>query len=203
MGPILAEKPFDSESAQARNRFLLVKGRFGTGKSILGLQLAWEIASRGGLVWFLPMEQTVNDCLQTIHSFTPSYKGVAPQIVRNTRQVAALMKSESSSNGALIFLPEIKTSLEELLGFVREHAYGLGSYSLRVVIVDPINSVYQSDDAIDATKRDKLLSNLRNVLDGGSNLVVVAEEHQAKADSKLACSPAASIRYGDKAFRRI
>jgi hypothetical protein len=67
-GLMLAEAPADDVEHRITGRTVLTTGRFGTGKSLLALQVALEVARKGGVAWFMPMEQTAEECLYALES---------------------------------------------------------------------------------------------------------------------------------------
>jgi ABC-type multidrug transport system fused ATPase/permease subunit len=84
-------------------RTIAITGESGCGKTTLGLQLAHEVAQKGGLVWYMPLEQSINECLYILRSYhnegNYSYK-----IGKTFKEAESILQENNKEKGALIFL---------------------------------------------------------------------------------------------------
>jgi len=156
-------------------RTVLILGRFGTGKSLLSLQLAVEVARKGGLAWVVPLEQSAEECLYTLESIRALPNDGSVVIATDIVKATEVLQEKSNNRGALIFLKSAKDSYDEFLATFSENAKLMQQYDLRLVCVDPINSIYRKESSV--TKlRDITLKMVEQIEQTGTNLILVAEE---------------------------
>jgi KaiC/GvpD/RAD55 family RecA-like ATPase len=171
-----AAEESESDDNFIGGRTVLILGRFGTGKSLLSLQLAVEVARKGGLAWVVPLEQSAQECLYTLESIRALPDDGSVEVATDIVNAVELLQKKTDERGALIFLKSGKDSYDDFLKTFSENAKLMKQYHLRLVCVDPINSIYRKESSI--TKlRDMSLKMVEQIEQTGTNLVLVAEEN--------------------------
>jgi KaiC/GvpD/RAD55 family RecA-like ATPase len=139
-----------AESAQPiGGRTILITGPYGTGKSTLTLQMAIEVARKGGVTLIAAMEQTPEECLFSLEALGVSTRSKSFDTVHEIRDAMPLLTQPYDGKGVLAFLPipgppRGSDSVEKFKVFcsaVEDRLAWLGKFPLRLLIVDPINSV--------------------------------------------------------------
>jgi len=130
-------------------RVVLCAGPFGSGKSLLALQLAVDVARKGGIAWFMAMEQSAEECLYALESLGISTE--EPSVFRvvhgNLSDSYLTLTSPSRDLGALVFLrpgPE-PGDYAKFLENAGTHLRWMSEYPLRLLVVDPVNAFIQPD----------------------------------------------------------
>lgn len=179
-GLILAEEPDHqgrSDTERLPGRTVLIMGRFGTGKSLLSLQLAAEVARKGGLAWIMPLEQTREECLYMLESMGALPLDESVIIATDIVSAAKVLQRKREDQGAIILLKTIKDSYDDFLATFTENARQMSKYPLRLISVDPVNSVHRGDDSVPTTLlRDKMMEMIDKVKQSGTNVMLIAEE---------------------------
>lgn len=174
-GLMLAEQQPALAGQQLGGRTVLVKGRFATGKTLLSLQLAVEVARKGGLCWLMPLEQAATEYLYLLRSMGAVIDDSAVVIATDI-EAALKVLDEPRRAGAIIILKTVKTSFEAFLKAFVDNARQMQKYPLRLIGVDPINSVIPNRPH-DATElRARTWQMLEEVKEQGTNVMLVAEE---------------------------
>jgi len=124
-----------------RGRTVLIKGRFGTGKTLLSLLLAVEVARKGGIAWVIPLEQSAEECLYTLESMGALPNDPPLFIADNPNTTAEVLDKVTGEAGVLIILKKSRDSLDDFLVTLEEDAKQMSGYPLRMISVDPINSI--------------------------------------------------------------
>jgi KaiC/GvpD/RAD55 family RecA-like ATPase len=129
-------------------RVVLVIGSFGSGKSLLSLQMAVEVARKGGVAWVMALEQTDEECLYSLESIGVSTKDPSMRVYRGlTESFQAFFRiSGAPAQGALVFLrPEHgdKPYFSEFLSQVQDQLKFMSRYPLRLLVIDPVNALGQ------------------------------------------------------------
>ncbi len=175
-GGLMLTDAFDSSDASRMDgRTVLILGRYGTGKTLLSLQLAAEVARKGGLAWLMPLEQTANEYLYTMESM-----GVLPKdnsVLISTDVTSALDILQRSRNGcgALIILTTIRDSFADFLSNFAENAAMMQQYSPRLLCVDPFNSIYRNSTAAINELRAQMMETIMGIKQSGTNILLVSE----------------------------
>lgn len=157
-------------------RTILIKGRFGTGKSLLSMQLAVEVARKGGVAWIMPQEQTAEECLYTLESMAVLPRDDSVIIAKTGPEALTALRQRDSNRGALIIVNAVsKESFSAFLEAFADKARRTRLYPLRVVSVDPINSISRHDQE-PAELRALVFEKLNEVREAGTNVIFVAEE---------------------------
>jgi KaiC/GvpD/RAD55 family RecA-like ATPase len=179
---LLLGQPRRGDRDELPGRMILVTGPFGAGKSLLSLQIAVEVARKGGVALFLLMEQTPDECLFMLESIGSLRDDGAMDVATDNERAAELLLSPRDGRGALIILrlSKVKDSLERFLIELTRAASqiiadGAHPFPLRIVVVDPINSVYMGK-ANTERLRSRMLQVFQRIRVKGTNLLLVAEE---------------------------
>lgn len=190
-GLLLGEEPSFAEGDRIKGRIVLATGRFATGKSLLALQIAVEVAQKGGVAWILALEQSVEECLYTLQTMRVLPNDGSIAIARNTssafdllhesdRQTHEAGKEEKSSStpnrGALIFVKAEKTSYENFLEILHEPAEWMQRYPFRLIVVDPINAINKGSSPDLGKLRIETLRIFEKIKDSGTNVWLNAED---------------------------
>jgi KaiC/GvpD/RAD55 family RecA-like ATPase len=170
-------------------RKVLVVGRYGSGKSLLSLEVAVEVAKKGGVAWVMPLEQPVAECLYSLAAVGryPDRKFV--RIETNPVHAAVALRDVNDDRGLLIFVDDIKESYELFLQSLQENGQLLAKhrakFPLRLIVVDPINAVFRKRDLAVAQLRGDTLRALDDVARANTNVWIVTED---KSDRELTFS---------------
>lgn len=171
------------ESLPGRNemtpggRVVVIKGRFGTGKSILSLQLAWEVARKGGASWVMPMEQSAEECLRALEGVIAHQEERTARIVVRSPDIGNMLSDGSGAAGAMLILGSIRESYNDFLDVLGRHSEKLRRAPLRLICIDPINSIYQTDETPNPSSRKQTLDALNEIKANGTNVLIVSEEN--------------------------
>ncbi|HKQ69244.1 MAG TPA: ATPase domain-containing protein [Polyangiaceae bacterium] len=188
-------------AGKTTGRAILIKGRFGSGKSLLTSQLAMSVVAKGGLAWVMAMEQPADDYLYTLASFGLFPTDRESPIATTAPRAAALIEEratdEASELGALVILSSVRDSFEQFLAVFENNGLTPATHPLRVLCVDPVNSIYRSLGAPHASsteapdggggadwrelpsvmQRKRFLDAITLVKANGTNVILVAEEN--------------------------
>jgi KaiC/GvpD/RAD55 family RecA-like ATPase len=159
-------------------RSILLQGRYGTGKSALCLQLSWEVARKGGVAWVMPIEQTPEDCIRVLHTLGDNTTVPGVNIVTQPSDMTANWKE-----GALIILPTLKESYDDFLTILEHSSKTMAHYPLRLLVIDPINSIHKFSKSGLTERRSQTFETLDKLKSHGTNLLIVSEEHSSDAEA--------------------
>jgi KaiC/GvpD/RAD55 family RecA-like ATPase len=160
-------------------RTVLTVGRFGTGKSLLALQMSLEVARKGGLVWVMALEQSAEECLYALESIGHSPDPKLVETITDSRAAARFLSEAIPGRGALIFLgKEVKESRDlfhtALLANARLMAEHRSKFPLRLIVVDPITAIPASPK-LRIQNRTDALKTLDAITNEGTNIWLVGE----------------------------
>lgn len=176
-GIMLSESLESSRRTRIKGRSILTVGRFGTGKSLLSLQIAAEVARKGGIVWVIAFEQTAEECLFALESVCGLPDDGTVAVARTNEEAAQLLTSRKEGRGAIIFLRPSGDGLGE---FVDDFSATIRSmlkyesYPLRLAIVDPMNAIVR--EAPVGKLRSQTFRMLEEAKTGGVNIWLIAED---------------------------
>ncbi len=163
-------------------RTISIMGECGSGKSLLSLQLAIDVASKGGIAWLILMEQTIEECLYSIESLCAYSNRESFEIVTNLGELAEAFKYKkiNINRGCLsIQRPSHNQSFEEFLNDISEFTTNLSiENDLQLLIVDPINSFKQKEKNSDENLlnlRNYTVEKIKQLKKIGTNILFVAE----------------------------
>jgi KaiC/GvpD/RAD55 family RecA-like ATPase len=174
-GLMLTERTQEADSDALGGRTVLVMGRYGTGKSLLSLQLAVEVARKGGAAWVIPLEQSAQECLYSLEAMRSLPTDQSIIVAADVLSKDVLLKGENDDRGALIILKTVKDSFDDFLATIVENAKQIERYPLRLVVADPINSVSRKTNVI-TQLRSQTLEMFEEMKLTGTNVLLVAEE---------------------------
>lgn len=159
-------------------RKVLVVGRYGSGKSLLSLQMAVEVARKGGAAWVMSLEQPAEECLYALAA-VGQYPDRRFVRIETNPVDAALALKEEKDRGLLLFVDNIKDPFESFLESLTQNATLLAKYGdkylLRLIVVDPINAVFRKRETL-VELRDKTLKSLDEVVKNNTNVWIVSED---------------------------
>jgi len=167
---------------RAPGRVIVVRGPFGSGKSILSLCIAAEVARKGGLASIIPLDDTMS----AIESYLANFNLL--EGLRPTRGGAGDTHETPGAGGRLDIKHrrDLRKSCRELFVELRKQATSSdtsakGGAPLKLLVLDPINSVFGLEGG-PAVVRDELGKLIDDVREGGANLLIVAErDHDSQS----------------------
>jgi KaiC/GvpD/RAD55 family RecA-like ATPase len=132
-------------------RSVLCIGPFGSGKTLLSLQIAVEVARKGGVAWIIAFEQTEEECLYSLEAIgVTTFHRTFRVVTGGLTESFLALSDPSPTTGALVFLrPSEFTSDDEptdyfkFLNLTRERLSWMARYPLRLLVVDPVNAIAQ------------------------------------------------------------
>ncbi len=184
-------------------RAVVTLGPFGSAKSLLSLQMAVEVARKGGIAWVMPLEQSAEECLYTLESMGCIQDDAPFCRATTVPEAIELLEHPVHDKGALILLRTVKEKFEDFLVTFDENVRLMKKYPLRLIIVDPISAMSQGGSGPITEKRGRMLRMFESVKREGTNIWLVAEEglpseempyEQNIADTVIRLS--AEIRHG-------
>ena len=203
-GVLLVDAP-DPETADAATgvrsqpiggRTVLVTGPYGTGKSTLTLQVALEVARKGGVALVAAMEQTTEECLYAVERLGVPTHSPRFRTVNDLREAMPTLLAPYDGRGALVFLPlrgsQDQTSpviadakaapaaqpVDIFVQEIRDRLNWMKRYPLRLLIIDPVNSVLEDDPVHQLDRRQKLVEVFGEAKRAGINTWLIAERNQ-------------------------
>jgi KaiC/GvpD/RAD55 family RecA-like ATPase/ABC-type glycerol-3-phosphate transport system substrate-binding protein len=195
-GILLAEGDEHARIKGLNGRTILIIGRFGTGKTLLSLQLAVEVARKGGLAWVMPLEQTAKEYLYILESMRLLPPEGSIRIATEPSQAYDVLNNRDEHRGALIFLKTIKDSYDDFLSTFKENAEKMKQYPLRLICVDPINSIAGREGRSLTHLRAQFNETIDAIEKAGTNVMLVAEEERdIHSDTK---TPGSELSFEEK-----
>lgn len=200
-GLLLAENfAADKHKAEPGGRVIVVRGRFGTGKSTLALLIGAEVARKGGFVWYYSIEESVRQRCRALESMMAN-EGRELFLIRDLpSEVSELLEERKKTRkanphwrtgqGAFAFYTASAVTYDSLLKPLDVACCILVDYEepLTLMVVDPLNAVLRStDDEPVKTSRARLRANTVEILtaarkSGVNVLLVCEEETEAEKD---------------------
>ncbi|MEN6428070.1 MAG: ATPase domain-containing protein [Phycisphaerales bacterium] len=177
-GGLMLTENSSSGGLQLPGRTVLVTGRPGTGKSLLSLQLAIEVAQKGGLAWVMPLEQSVHECLYVLRSILPARSWADIRVAGDSQATERVLLEPSNGKGTLIILKTLKESFESFLSALSANADRIKDYALRLIVVDPINSVISSSGESLTALRGQLVDTITKIESKGTNVLLIGEDNK-------------------------
>lgn len=181
-GLALSDSLFDSSGYGGRplGRACLIKGRFGTGKTLLALQLCAEVARKGGAARFNALEQPSAECAYFLRSMGALDDALGLSVVTTPYDLedhTQRQRSSTDTRGVLALLDAPKESHEIFLSSLENDASNLNGFPLRLVAMDPLNSVFRErGDGNYAKLRAEFFDSIVKLKDQGTNVLFVSEE---------------------------
>jgi len=185
-GIALADSARPGVPTSINGRIILIRGRFGTGKSSLALGIAAEVARKEGLAWVMPFEQTSRDCrhyLESMSSYSTTGHSLPVQKVgelvrileRNVEQDNEDAPDEKTA-GVIVILQTRQDDLDVVFDRLADRAEATNKFGLRLLVVDPINSILGWDSPDASEVRMRIMKRIERIKRAGANLIMVAED---------------------------
>ncbi|MEM8671120.1 MAG: ATPase domain-containing protein [Planctomycetota bacterium] len=166
--------------SQRPGRSILIKGRFGTGKSLLQLQIAASVARKGGVAWINAFEQSSAELLFSLESVggTPPLSEAA---IATSVEAAKKHLREKDGRGLLVIVGGANSDISLLLQQLEADSETISSKELQLLCVDPLSSVQFSRGESNAEhRRQQLYQALDSLKTRGVNVLMIAEDGQTK-----------------------
>jgi KaiC/GvpD/RAD55 family RecA-like ATPase len=208
--PTGAEQAREIAESELPPRMLLVIGPFGTGKSLVSLQLALSVARKQGIAWIMPLEQSVEECIYTMEvmGLLPADDSVL--VVTSVSEAKECLDNPPQDRGVLILLKTIKDSYADFLYAFKENAERMsrptpGRQSLRLLVADPVNCISRVNETDLVKLRAETRKAIEDVKRLGTNVMFVAEETSGHEfftyDSATSGTPAFEENIADTVIR--
>jgi KaiC/GvpD/RAD55 family RecA-like ATPase len=170
-------------SERIGGRAILVIGPFGSGKSLLSLQFAVDVAKKGGVAWVIAMEQTYEECLYSLEAIGISTRHPSFEIVEGLTDSFLMLLDASPGKGALVFLRIASgANYSKFLQSIQQKLAWMDKYSLRLLVVDPVNAFIQADNV----SRHKLRQDTRKLFEAAKsknvNVWLTSEQMHGRAE---------------------
>ncbi|HKY35597.1 MAG TPA: ATPase domain-containing protein, partial [Polyangiaceae bacterium] len=169
-------------------RIIAVRGRFGTGKTILALTLAGDVRRRGGLAVVVPLEQPAlelayyaeefgilgEQSFRLLEDFPESQRGDDTRGKTKGRSKTDAPRTASGGEKADGSLYIVNTAsalkdIHQLIAAIVRFADATKDHALRVLVIDPVNSLVEQPD------RSGFAEMIRVAKAHGLNLILVVE----------------------------
>jgi KaiC/GvpD/RAD55 family RecA-like ATPase len=184
-GPILAHnqrairvEPDWMRRACLPGRFMLVRGRFGTGKSLLACCLAASIARKGGLVNIISIEHEPQE-----YAYMLSTMGLLPNrpgfVIGNLQDGSGPCPA-SPGEGSIVCIRANRHDLPDSLTMMRSVAERSSTHPLRLLVVDSLNGVASLQGPPDPKDRAMLRRAFREITNQGTHILLIEEEHESE-----------------------
>jgi len=173
----------DKQNSILGGRSVLIRGHFGTGKTILSLQLAVEVARKGGAAWVMLLEQSYDECRYTLEAMGALRQDASIGVASDILSGYKLLDKRDENRGVLIISRPIKDSFDDFITELSENASRMKNYPFRLISVDPINGI-QRENRKPVVLRDQTVKIFEDLKSSGTNIVLVAE-NGSKSESDL------------------
>ena len=183
-----ASNPSLEQSSCLPGRIVLIRGQFGSGKSLLACHLAASVARKGGIANLTSVEQEAGEYLYMLSSMGLRPRSCGYEIGFDVARRAQLLSSApQDGSGALIFFRGFPDKISDLFADVSDCAAAMQTYPLRLLVLDSLNSLLDPE----STKpggilRGELHEALRRINALGVNIVIVEEERALGAKPYMA-----------------
>lgn len=181
-GMILPEYPNHSRLPA---RVTLIKGTFGTGKTLLSLQLATEVARKGGIAWVIPFEQSTDEYLYILESMGLARDCRVKVATTPPGAVVAARKAHSLGTGLLVILKSPRDSFEEFFSALVDKEPYLEKFPVKLLVADPLNSLVHPHGKSPDLIRKQIVDSLARIKKLGTNVLLVVEEGANPSDRQL------------------
>lgn len=181
--PHHVDEPRRSDDQHVPGRFMLITGVCGTGKSVLSLNLAYDVARLGGVAWYFPLEQTAEECQIVLSSLVRRECESDARVVDTVEGALEYVKSQPPNLGLLALLKLPDSDLQQALATMQDHAdvvdrFGASRISgLHLLCIDPVNAVLDADDiSPEHIARNRVAELIGGLTRRGYNVVAVLED---------------------------
>lgn len=177
-GLMLVEADTNSAPSQLGGRSVLVIGPFGSGKSLFTLQMAVEVARKGGAAWIMAMEQSAEECLYSLEAMGCLPDDAPIRIADSVPKAIEVLENREEDKGALILVRTVKDRFDDFALTFEQNARLMGGYPLRFIAVDPVSAISRVSRH-DVDLRAQILDLFDAVKRQGTNVWLVTEEDSA------------------------
>lgn len=172
-------------------RSILVRGGYGTGKSLFAMSLAVEVASHGGVVWYFPLEISSPEAEYILATLGVEMRPHDFRIATNHLQVERLLAERANQSarwGILCILSIADVTFSNMSNVIKSYADRSFGFSMSLTVIDPINTILTggkakeseipSDDSAtqQVSLRQRTHDLLQYVKSSGNNLLFTVEE---------------------------
>jgi KaiC/GvpD/RAD55 family RecA-like ATPase len=181
-GLLLAENlPTSPLPQDPPGRIIVIKGPFGTGKTLLALQLAVEVARKGGVVLSISLEQPARQAVCVLESMECLPESAYVSIVQDQLSRRRALAKKDPAHGVLAFTQASKASYSDFLTLLVDNSKRLQQFPLRLINIDPTNSI-SGRTAPMVELRAHASWAFQEIREHGTNLVLVAESAQEQGN---------------------
>lgn len=182
-GLMLADTFTRPTEPRITGRAILAMGRYGSGKSLLSMQFAIDVARKGGLSYIMSVEQTPEEYLYGLTSICSLPPSELVTVATDTSAARAVLKRGSASQGAIIVVNPLRESFADFAEAFKRDMQLLKNFSLKLVVVDPVNAIVR-DPSRNHEVRAETLGLFEEAKEAGCNIWLAAEEaHISGGDS--------------------
>lgn len=161
-------------------RTILAVGAFGSGKSLLSLQFAIEVAKRGGMALIMPLEQTVGECLYSLEALGVQTSEDRFAVTQTVPDALRMIKENGFGRGLLAFIPSGGQNYLATLELTKQNLALLDRFPLRLLVLDPINAAEGGSPLTDlGERRRQTLELLQEAKRRQVNIWITCERQQA------------------------
>jgi KaiC/GvpD/RAD55 family RecA-like ATPase len=179
-GIILADHQVHHQQQTITGRSILTLGRYGTGKSILSMQFALNVALKGGIAYILSVEQEPEEYLYGITSVCTLPDARAVKVATNLRSAMDIVANRDDKSGAIVIVNPIKESFLDFASSVKNDLEELGeSFPIKMLVIDPISAI-KKNAAQSFDARAESYDLIASAKSAGWNVWLVAEEFPAR-----------------------
>ncbi len=175
-GILLGDSYATPERDQIRGRVVLTVGRYGTGKTLLALQMAVSIARKGGIVWLVHFEQTRQEYLYTLRSMTYMPSDGSVEVVTDSATAAEVLRGPIEGKGVVILLASQADSYRGFLDRFEKRIDELAAWPLRAIVVDSLNAIRHDNPSGTSSARSEAVELFNKAKRSGANVWLIAEE---------------------------
>lgn len=157
------------------SKTISIMGECGSGKTLLGIQLAIDVASKGGVAWVVILEQTIEEYLYVIQSICTYSNKEQFNIATNYAEMHKAFKQVNINKGCLVIQkPPSESSLEEFLDNLADIGEDVRYSDLQLLIVDPINSLRPHNSEL-IELRKSTVDTIKRLKGIYTNILLIAE----------------------------
>lgn len=190
-GPILVDAPEVGSGGEMAAqpigaRTILTTGPYGTGKSTLTLQMAIDVARKGGVAILAAMEQSAEECIYAMEALGVPTSSDRFDILYEIGDAMPLLNGKYDGRGMLAFLPirsandSEASDFDRLVSAVLDRLNWVNRFPLRLLVIDPINTALDEDRAQRTKRRRQLHSLFKQAKRHGVNIWITSERNNEK-----------------------
>jgi KaiC/GvpD/RAD55 family RecA-like ATPase len=205
-GLILGDQIIPEALTPMGGRAILTVGRYGTGKSLLSLQFAIEVARKGGLAYVMTVEQSPEECLYAVGSVCALPSSEVVEIATDSGKASHVLERHVPGRGGLVLINPLKDSFRDFLETFKRDLQEMQRYPLRLVVVDAVTAIPREQEE-QSKVRGETLDLLQEAKRSGTNIWLLAEEGGDKlqhyeniSDTVIRLSGEAVLPYSQRYF---